>query len=72
MWISWTLGLQSIAHTSTNKQMFWMIQAYQLLNELVPNLFIIVPMVHEMLRHQCNLQHGPTTFSQNQLVNSSR
>ena len=35
MWISWALGLQAIAQTSTNKQMFrntnnQMIQAHQL------------------------------------------
>ena len=28
MWISWALGLQSLAQTSANKQVFWMIQAY--------------------------------------------
>ena len=35
MWISWTLGLQSIAQTSTNKQDYQMIQAYQRFNEPV-------------------------------------
>ena len=29
MWISWTLGLQSAAQTSTKKQVVRMIQAYQ-------------------------------------------
>ena len=36
MLISWTLGLQSIAQTNTNKQVFRMIQVYQLFNEPVP------------------------------------
>ena len=26
------------------------------------NSSIIAPMAHEMLKHRCNLQHGPTTF----------
>ena len=36
-------------------------------NEPVPNFQfqIIVPLAHEMWKHQWNLQHGPTTFSQN-------
>ena len=40
-----------------------MIQAYQFFNEPVPNSSIIVPMAHEMLKHQSNLQHGSTTFT---------
>ena len=70
-WISRMLGLQSIAQTSTNKQMFRMIQAHQFFNEPGPNSSIIVPMAHETLKHQCNLQHGLTTFFQNWFVNSS-
>ena len=36
MWIRGTLGLQSIAQTSTNKQVFRMIQVDQYFNEPVP------------------------------------
>ena len=36
----WTLGLQSIAQTSTNKQVFRIIQGYQFFNELVSALGI--------------------------------
>ena len=35
MWVSWTLGLQSIAQTSTNKQECRMINAYQFFNKPV-------------------------------------
>ena len=72
MWITWTPGLQCIAQTSTNKQVFRMILAYQFFNEPVPNSCIIVPITHEMLEHQWNLRRGPTTFSQNWFVNASR
>ena len=44
MWISWTLGLQSIAQTSSNKQVCRMIQVDQFFNEPVPNSSGIVPM----------------------------
>ena len=37
MWISWTLGSQSIAQTSTSKQVFRRIQVYQFFNHPVPN-----------------------------------
>ena len=59
MWISWTLGLQSIAQTSTDRQVFRMSQADKFFNEQVPNLCITVPMAHGMLQHQCHLQHSP-------------
>ena len=38
LWIIWTLGLQSMAQTSTNKRVFRMIQAYQFFNEPVPKI----------------------------------
>ena len=47
MWISWTLGLQSIAQTSTNKQVFRTIQAYQFFNKPGHKWSIIVPMAQE-------------------------
>ena len=72
MWSSGTLGLQSIAQTSTNKQVFRMIQAYQFFNKPVPSSSILMPTAHEMPKHQWNLQHGPTTFSQNWFVKSYR
>ena len=48
MWISWTLGLQSTAQTSTNKQESRMIQAYQFFNEPVANsfVFLLFPSLH--------------------------
>ena len=67
MWVSWTLGLQSIAQTTTNKQEYQVIQVWQFFNELVANSSII----HEMLRHRCILQQGPSTFSQSWFLNSS-
>ena len=48
-----------------------MIHIYQFFNKPVVNSSMVVLMVHEMLKHQCKLQHGPITFSQNQFVNSS-
>ena len=48
-----------------------MIQADQFFNEPVANSSILVLMVHGMLKHQCNLQYGPTAFSQNQFVDNS-
>ena len=67
MGISCTLGLQSIAQTSTNTQEECIIQAYHLFNAPVPNSSILVPMAHEMLQPQCNLQHSLTTSSQTSL-----
>ena len=52
-----------MAQMSTNKQVFRLIQVDQVYNKPVPDLFIIVPMAHEMLKHQWNLQHGPRVFS---------
>ena len=52
MWMSWTLGLQSIAQTSTSKQEYRMIQAHQSSNKAVVNSSLIMHMAHEMLGHQ--------------------
>ena len=49
MWISWTLGLQSIAQTSTNKQEYRMIHVSQLFNKPAVNSSLIVHMAHQML-----------------------
>ena len=65
MWTGW------LVQTNTKKQEHWMIQAYQFFNKPVVTLSIIVHMAHEMVKHRCNLQHGPTTFLQNRFVNSS-
>ena len=63
MWISWTLGLQSIVETSTNKQEYRMIHIYQFFNKPVVNSSMIVHMAHEMLKHQC-MATFCTKFSQ--------
>ena len=70
MWISWTLGLQSIAQTGTNKRVFRVLQPYQLSMSQFQISSIIMLLAHEMWKRQWNLQHGPTTFSQNRFVNS--
>ena len=44
----------SPAQSSTRKQRFLMIQAYQFFNKPVPNSAILVPIAHEMLKHQLN------------------
>ena len=67
MWISWTLGLQSIAQTNTNKQVFRMIRVYRFSHEPVPySSRTTAPWKaakeknHEHTKgHLCNLQSGP-------------
>ena len=71
MGISWTLGLQSIAQTSTNKQEHRITQADHFFNKPFLNLSIIVHMAHEIVKHQCNVQHGPSTSSQGWFVKLS-
>ena len=71
MGISRPLGLHSTAQISTNKEVFRMIEAYHIFNETVANSSILVPMAHEMLKHEWNLQHDPTISSQNWWVNLS-
>ena len=55
--------MQSIAQTSTNKKVFRMLQPYQFSMSQFQISSIIVPLAHEMWKHQWNLQHGPTTSS---------
>ena len=72
MWISWTLGLQSIAQKITNKQVFRMIHVYQFFNEPVPYSSIIVLMAHEMLEHQWNFATWPDHFFTKPVDNSAQ
>ena len=65
MWISWTLGLQSIAQTSTNKQVFRMNQVHQFFNEPCSSRTTALykaakEKYYEHTKGQlCNLQFGP-------------